>query len=270
MQELGGRIKVYQLQANLTFATAEFVVRDVVQEVGAFDYLIFDLRRVLSINESACRLFHGLLNKFTELKKQIVFTHTEKLPLLRQFMKAKLGPRYEELFRLMDDNDLALEWCENRLLDQASGALEVPSGSKKYELFENFSPEELKQIEPLLTRKTCQPGEIIVRAGEKAIEMFFLSRGSVSVFVPLESGGRKRLATFSPGMVFGEMALIDHAPRSATIIADTQTECDVLHLRDFEELGRSNPDIKIKLLQNLTLILSRRLRKANRELSLFD
>jgi len=41
--------------------------------------------------------------------------------------------------------------------------------------------------------------------------MFFLARGSVSVFIPLEAGGRKRLVTFSAGMIFGEMAIIDIA-----------------------------------------------------------
>jgi glutaminase len=100
--------------------------------------------------------------------------------------------------------------------------------------------------------------------------MFFLARGSVIVFVPLESGGRKRLATFSAGMVFGEMAVIDRAPRSAMIVADSPVVCDALDVEDFERLGTTHPRIKIKLLEKLTVILSRRLRKANRKLSVFD
>ena len=71
-------------------------------------------------------------------------------------------------------------------------------------------------------------------------------------------------------MVFGEMALIDRGPRSATVVADIETECDLLGLDDFDRLGALYPKIKIKLLENLSLILARRLRKANRELSLFD
>ena len=54
------------------------------------------------------------------------------------------------------------------------------------------------------------------------------------------------------------------------IVADTDVECDVLSLENFERLGVCHPSPKIKLLKNLTLSLSRRLRKANRELSLFD
>ena len=71
-------------------------------------------------------------------------------------------------------------------------------------------------------------------------------------------------------MVFGEMAMIDRAPRSAIIMADTKVECDLLSLEDFDELGRSHPNIKINLLDSLSLGLCRKLRKANREISVFD
>src|SRR6185436_8210166 len=110
----------------------------------------------------------------------------------------------------------------------------------------------------------------IISVGEEAREMFFLARGAVSVFVMLNGGVRKRLASFSAGMAFGEMALIDRSPRSAIIVADTEVECDVLSLEDFAALGTAHPGIKIKLIENLSLGLCRRLRKANRELSLFD
>jgi glutaminase len=144
------------------------------------------------------------------------------------------------------------------------------AGHGQYELLENFTSEEVAVIASLLRRRSYQQGEVIINAGDEAGEMFFLVRGSASVFVRLESGGRKRLATFSAGMVFGEMAVIDRAPRSAMIVADSQIECDELNVEDFERLGTTHPQIKIKLLENLSLCLCRRLRKANRKLSVFD
>jgi glutaminase len=92
----------------------------------------------------------------------------------------------------------------------------------------------------------------------------------VSVQAVLPSGAHKRLATFSPGMAFGEMAVIDHAPRSAMIVADASAECDVLNREDFERLDCTHPEIKIKLWRNLSLDMCGKLRKANRELSVFD
>ena len=98
--------------------------------------------------------------------------------------------------------------------------------------------------------------------------MFFLARGHVSVLLPGEE--RHRLATFSPGMSFGEMAFLDGAPRSANIVADTEIECDMLTLEDFQKLGQTHPAIKIKMLAKLCLNLTGKLRKANRELSVFE
>jgi glutaminase len=72
------------------------------------------------------------------------------------------------------------------------------------------------------------------------------------------------------GTAFGEMAVIDRAPRSAMIVADVNVECDLLSVEDLEKLGSTHPAIKIKLLENLCLGLCRKLRKANREMGLLE
>jgi len=71
-------------------------------------------------------------------------------------------------------------------------------------------------------------------------------------------------------MIFGEMAIIDRAPRSAMIVADSAVECDALSVEDFDRLGTIHPGIKIKWLESLSHCLCRRLRAANRKLSVFD
>ncbi len=87
--------------------------------------------------------------------------------------------------------------------------------------------------------------------------------------IRLADGGQKRLGVFSPGMSFGEIAMLDGAPRSACVVADTDVTCDILALEDFERLGFTHPRIKIVLLKNMALGFARLLRKANREMSLF-
>jgi len=272
LAELGGGIKVYQLQGNLNFTTAEAVVRDLIENFETTQQLVLDFKRVLTLNESACRLFHEVLLKLAAQDKPVLFTHSGHLPLLRRYLKAKLGKRFEKLFQPFDDNDLALERCENRLLEKNLPARPVHRRARivEYELCRNFSADELKIFSTFLKQKTYRADETIIHIGDEAREIFLLTRGTVSVFVPQENGSRRRLATFSNGMVFGEMAVLDHAPRSAMIVADTEVECDVLSLENFDKLGVRHPMTKIKLLSNLTLELCHRLRKANRELSLFD
>jgi glutaminase len=227
---------------------------------------------VLTINESACRLLYLLLGKFAECQRPVLFTHVGRLSLLRRYLKLKLGARFEELFHSFEENDLALEWCEDQVLKHAlpKGVPSAKASRKDYELLAGLSAAELGTVRKLLVRRSYRPGEVIINAGDKAGEIFFLAQGGVSVFTSQDAESRKRLATFSAGMVFGEMAAIDRAPRSAMIVADSPVTCDVLNLDAFEKLGSTHPGIKIKLLENLSLTVCRRLRTANRKLSVYD
>ena len=137
-----------------------------------------------------------------------------------------------------------------------------------YQLLRDFAPAEVDVLRPLLKNRVIPRGEKIISAGEEAREVFFLSRGTASVYLP--GAGNHRLAIFSPGMCFGEMAFIDGAPRSANIVADTEVECHSLNLEDFTALGKSHAALKIKLLEQLALDLTRKLRKANRELNALE
>ncbi len=272
LREFGAEIIIYQLQGNLTFATCEPVIRDVMESVGSLGYLVLDFKRALSINESACRMLYQLLWRITQLGKSVLFVHAEHLALLRRVMKAKLGAQYNELYRVFDDDDLAFEWCENRLLHSVLPGWDAESSAshRDYDLFDGLTADEIAQVVPLLKRRIYQRQETIIRVGEEAAELYFVARGNVSVILTLSSGVSKRLATFSAGMAFGEMAVIDRAPRSAMIVADSDVECDLLSLEDFERLSEAHPRIKIKLLENLGLGLTRKLRKANRQLSVFE
>ena len=268
----GSGIQVYELQGNLALSTTEVVVHDAMADLASVDTIVIDFKHTLSLNESAGRLFHQLLLKYHERGKHVVFTNTARIPQLRRLMKAKLAEQFDALFRSFDDIDAALEWSENRLLNERM-AIHLPDHAvvpADYELFASLNPDEITVLQSLLHRRKFARGKVIVEFGAPAGELFFLARGRASVTVPLSGGTQKRLATFSPGMAFGEMAMLDRAPRSAAVTADTEVDCDLLKLEDFDRLGESHPHIKIVLLRNLALGLSQKLRKANREISVFD
>ena len=67
-----------------------------------------------------------------------------------------------------------------------------------------------------------------------------------------------------------EMALLDESPRSATVTADTEVECDLLRVADFKRLGESHPHIIQVMMRNFAVGLSRNLKKRNQEFSVFD
>jgi glutaminase len=106
--------------------------------------------------------------------------------------------------------------------------------------------------------------------GAEANEVFFLSRGSAIITLTLAHGAQRRLGVFSPGMAFGEVGMLDGAPRSAVVTAQSDVECHLLKREDFEALGEIHPQIKITLLKNMALGIGRLLRKSTREIIAFD
>jgi glutaminase len=272
LRQRGEAVRVFQLQGNLEFVTTEVVAQSVLKAGPAVTHIILDLRRVLGMNESSCRLFYELLERLTPQGVALIFTHTDRFPVLRRLMKAKLKDRFEREFRQFEDNDLAMEWCEDQLLADTlpAEAEDTQVQPSDYQLFRGLDPRELRIVEPILQRRAYRRGEVVVQAGAAPSHLYLVAQGRASVILPVPSGARKRLATFSAGMAFGEMAFVDRAPRSATVIADTELVCDALDLQSFESVGLSEPGIKIKLLENLCLELSSKLRKTNRELSIFE
>src|SRR5258708_815439 len=94
LNEFGRGVQCYQLQGDLSFTATEALVRQVQQDSDGLRCLLLDLKRVLGINESACRLFYQLLVKLSDAGKSMGFAHTEHIPLLRRYMTAKLEKRF--------------------------------------------------------------------------------------------------------------------------------------------------------------------------------
>lgn len=104
-----------------------------------------------------------------------------------------------------------------------------------------------------------EAGAVIVREGEPGDRVFLLHTGRVRV-MKTAGGAEVTLAEFGPGAVFGEMALIECAPRSATAVALEPVHLFTLRGVDFYKLHRERPEQYAIVLLNLARDLSRRLR----------
>jgi len=108
---------------------------------------------------------------------------------------------------------------------------------KKVPCFSNLPPERIKQIVRLLKSRLAIPGEMIVKKGDPADAMYFISSGSIQV----DLGDNK--AHLGTGDFFGEIGLIKEAPRMADVIAIGYCELLVLNAHDFLTLLKNNPDL---------------------------
>jgi glutaminase len=270
LQECGDRIQVYELQGELTFDTTEVVVRDIIENIERMDFVLLDLKRVVSVNRSAGKLLHELLKALGDRNKHLILIHLEGKPALSDAMNASPGQQDPARCHTFEDNDMALEWCEDQVIAERSrSAISAASLSpEEFELFAGLSATEMEAVKRTLRPVCFRQGDTIIEMGSQADDGFYLLvKGEVSVGIPLASGRHKRIATLSAGMSFGEMALIEETTRSATVRADTDIECYSMRLDAFERVSGSYPRVKVVFLANLARSLSRKLRQANRTIS---
>jgi PPM family protein phosphatase len=126
----------------------------------------------------------------------------------------------------------------------------------KLTFFQDLSYQEMLQIMPITYERRALPGDRIIAEGDDGEELFLLLDGACDV----QTNGIS-IARVEAGQVFGELALVDRRPRSATVIATSTCRLLVLRRTDFEELTRSGA-LANKLLWNVINDLALRLRSA--------
>jgi len=126
-------------------------------------------------------------------------------------------------------------------------------------LFEGISAAERAAVSKAAQFRTYRRGEVIVRQGQTGETFFVIVRGRVAVTVLSPEGREVVLNTLGEGDHFGEMALLDEEPRSASVVAQERSELAILSRDVFFELLRSN----FVLTKGLLRCFSRRLRRAN-------
>jgi glutaminase len=197
-----------------------------------------------------------LLELLSELERggrEVALASLARIPrLLRSLEEARAqNPPFR--FPMFDEYDLALEWCENALLRSQGVGLEEREELplSKHGLLENLSPDQVELLAGLMERRSFAPRELVVRRGEVANELFLLVQGELSVLTDTKDGRLRRLSTLSAGMGFGEPSMVEGSLRTAYVRADLPSVCWVLSRRAFDSLDLANPELKIRLLENL-------------------
>ena len=127
----------------------------------------------------------------------------------------------------------------------------------KVRLFASCTKKELTQIGRASTEASVPAGKVLCEEGTPGHEFFLVLDGQATV----RRNGRK-VATYAPGASFGEMALLDRGPRSATVTADTDMSLLVIGQREFSGVLDEIPALAHKLLS----VMAARLREADAKL----
>lgn len=117
--------------------------------------------------------------------------------------------------------------------------------------FEGFSPEDLARVAELAEDVEAEQGATLIDQGRVGQECYVIVEGRAGVYA-----GDEHIATLEAGSMVGEMALVDHRPRSATVVAETDMKLVVFDTKAFKKLLEEMPLAN----ERVTELLSTRMR----------
>ena len=124
---------------------------------------------------------------------------------------------------------------------------------------------QIEEVERIVHFRTYRAGETIFSMGDTGVAVYVILAGEVRIVLPGEtSDADVELARLGAGELFGELALLDSSPRSATAIAATPTEAAAIARPDWMNLIHRRPAIGVAMVLPLAQLLAARLRMANR------
>jgi len=130
-------------------------------------------------------------------------------------------------------------------------------------LLEGLPRRHRRHLGRMLHRRSYDALEPVFRQGDIGSGMYFVFQGQVRIVSEEDNRGEIQLAVLEEGECFGELSLLDHAPRSASAMAAEPTVLYGLFEGDLDQLERTRPQVAIRILRNIGLSTALRLRQTN-------
>jgi len=151
----------------------------------------------------------------------------------------------------------------SNIFNLGKGESEAAIAIRKVPIFESLSKKEILAVEKLIHKRQYSINEDIFREKDPGGGMYIVMDGSVSIVKNQGGSTEKTLATLENGDFFGEIALLDESPRTATAISLEETSILGFYRTDLYELVERRPKLAIKIIVNLARVVSERLRYSN-------
>ena len=140
---------------------------------------------------------------------------------------------------------------------------------KNVYLFKDLGVTELVEVLKICRSQQIPKEKFVFLEGDPGDKCYIIEQGEVRISKFIPNVGEEALAILKNGNYFGEMALIDGSPRSATAIANTDVTCLTIDKADLDKLLVANKELGNKLLMVFCKTLSKRLRDTNEKISQF-
>ncbi len=253
-------IEVFELDGALFFGSAARLLDETAALGADCRSLVLDLRRVGTIDESGAMALQQLVQRAGQRGIPV------KLAGLAAGSASALTLRsFAPSLPLWPDADRAIEAAEQRLLGGSDSDVramaEVPLAASS--LLAGLDAAQVALVSAHLQPRQLAAGEALFAEGDPGDRLYVVGSGSVSILSAPDTQGRtQRYLSVSPGMMLGETAMLDGGGRTAGAVADAPTVVHALTQAALDDIGRSHPEVAIRLHRNVALHLSQRLRGA--------
>jgi len=269
----GKRIALVELDGALFFGTAETADEEIEHVAHGVDWLILDFERVGEVDASGARVLLLAADFVQGHGKQLLLSG-----LLPNDGRTRMIRDMDVHGLLADgqffpDADRALEHAEDHLVAGLAKEREERPALRLEEtlLGSGLDADELGQLSALMVERRIGKGEAVFRRGDPGEAMYVSLQGQIGIWLPpsAEQGAAargRRMVSYAPGVAFGEMGLLQGRPRSADAVAEEDALVLELPRAGYERIVRENPALLSKLLLNLGVLLSSRVRALTDEL----
>ena len=137
----------------------------------------------------------------------------------------------------------------------------------KIPVFEKLEAKELRQVAGIVHRRQYSVGEYVFYQGDPGLGMYVVEKGKVGVVVTGLDGTSEEVAELNDGDFFGEIALLDESPRSASVVVKEESQLIGFFRPDLFDIIEKTPKTGLKVVMKLAEMIGERLRNMNAEFS---
>jgi SulP family sulfate permease len=259
----GERIHVFELQGYLFFGTASSLLdrikerlNDARQQEARF--VVIDFRRVTGLDSSAVLVFTKARQLAASRGLSLVLTGVGDR-LRRQLERGGFAEDPDGGVRILPDLDRGVQWCEDRLLEEAGASSSAAPPPLEDQLRASLGSVDPSRLLPYLEAIEVDAGQTVMRQGEPSEGLYFLESGRLTVQLESPEGGRMRLRTMGPGTVVGEVTLYLGTTRTASVVAEVPSRLHRLSADALARMERGDPTVAAAVHRMFARLLAERL-----------
>ena len=189
----------------------------------------------------------------------MVFRGVERLDVIRM-VKLNIPPDTKDI--MLTDSSMDMYNLIMKDLEIKKIGMEITEVTRQSDIFSGLSDGELSQLAHICKMISYPAKKTICSEGECGTEIYVLAEGNASVFIRNKHKNQTKVGEIGQGEIFGEMAIIEDLPRTATLITDVDSKLVVIEKHELENLMNKNCHLGKVVMKNIALGLSRKLRRS--------